>query len=219
MKRVTIASIVEGEGDVAAVPILLQRLLKECFPAAFWPNLPEPIRISRSSVVKPNELERYVALAAGKVERPGAILVLLDADKDCPATLGPQLLRRAQTARSDMPIAVVLANKEYESWFLAAAESLRGRQGLSATLEPHANPETKRGAKEWLIERMEGSRTYRETVDQPELTRHFNLQAARACPSFDKLHRDITRLLAELAPSAADAENASAPPDALPEAE
>ncbi len=57
---------------------------------------------------------------------------------------------------------------------------------------------TGRGAKEWLRRHMEGSRSYKETVDQPALTRLFDLTAARQTASFDKLWRDMERLLTEL---------------------
>ncbi len=97
-----------------------------------------------------------------------------------------------------MPIAVILAQMEYEAWFLAAALSLRGQQGLAATLEPPPDPEAHSGAKEWLRRHMEGSRSYKETVDQPALTRLFDLTAARQTASFDKLWRDMERLLTEL---------------------
>lgn len=198
MRRVNIACIVEGPGDARAVPILLRRIVSTLDPNVLL-NTPETaIHVDRSKIVKAGELERYVVLAAAKNNGHGAILILIDADDDCSATLAPQLLRRAQAARSDVPISVVLAQKEYEAWFLAAAHSLRGQQGLAATLEPPANPELISGAKEWLIKRMEGSRAYKETVDQPALTRVFDLTAARRAASFDKLCRDIARLLAEL---------------------
>ncbi len=197
MRRVNIACIVEGQGDALAVPILLRSIVTMLDPALSL-NTPEAIRVDRSKIVKPGELERYVTLAAAKNGERGAILVLMDADDDCPAMLAPQLLRRAQAARSDMPIAVVLAQREYEAWFLAAAHSLRGKHGLSALLEPPADPEAISDAKGWLRKHMEGSRTYKETVDHLALTRVFDLNAARRAASFDKLFRDVMRLLAEV---------------------
>ena len=43
---------------------------------------------------------------------------------------------------------VFLAKKEFEAWFLAAAESLRGQQGLPLDLTSPHYPENIRGAKE-----------------------------------------------------------------------
>ena len=92
----------------------------------------------------------------------------------------------------------MLAKREFESWFLAAAESLQGKRGLKNNLQSPDNPEAIRGAKEWLKQRMENRETYRETIDQFELTKHFDLDQARHADSFDKCYRDIIRLLNEL---------------------
>lgn len=202
MRRVKIVCIVEGAGEVKAVPILLQRIVQEMrqindtIPEL---DVPTPIPVKRNKVVQPGELELYVNLAASKAGAQGAILILLDADEDCPKALAPQLLKRAKTERSDIPIAVVFAKREYEAWLLAAAVSLRGRAGLSDELTPPPDAEAVSGAKEWLRKNMPGNtRRYEERVDQPELTKHFDLQAARTTSSFDKLWRDIKQLLLEL---------------------
>ena len=211
MRKVSIACVVEGFGEVEALPILLRRIVTELDPNVML-HIPQPVaRISRSKIIRPGELEKEVETAARKNTPSGAILILLDADDDCAATLGPQLPKRARAARSDRPIAVVLANKEYEAWFLAAAVSLRGVRRLSETLEPPANPESIRGAKEWLIKATPRGQPYDPAADQSELTRHFNLEAARACASFDKLYRDIERLLAELNPPVPAPEISPAP--------
>lgn len=71
----------------------------------------------------------------------GRILVLLDADKDCPAVLGPDLLERARRARGDRMVRVVLAGAKYEAWFLAAAASIGGQCGLPEHIEaPDTTP-------------------------------------------------------------------------------
>lgn len=198
MRRVSIACIVEGYGEVAAVPILLRRIVRELDHDIELSIPLPPIRVHRNKIIKEGELEKAVALAALKINGDGAILILLDADNDCPASLAPILVQRAKMARSDLPISVVLAKPEYEAWFLASAVSLRGKQGLSSTMEPHHDPESATGAKGWLRERMEDNRKYSETLDQPALTRHFNLKAAQQTSSFDKLVREISRLLSEL---------------------
>ncbi len=81
-----LACIVEGHGEVQAVPVLLRRLA-----SALDPTLPlqveQPIRITKSKLLQARELERAVELAARKVGGAGAILILLDGDDDCPAML------------------------------------------------------------------------------------------------------------------------------------
>jgi hypothetical protein len=120
---------------------------------------------------------------------------MIDADDDCPAELGPRLLEWANHARSDIPVAVVLAKVEFEAWFLAAAASLGGRRGLCQPLMAPPDPERVRDAKGWLSRNMAGSRHYSETLDQAALAAVFDLQAARAADSFDKCYREIRRLI------------------------
>ena len=193
---VRIGCIVEGHGEVDAVPTLITRIAKNLYPELLI--IPQTLRISKSKIVREGELERKVELAARKISGQGAIFILLDSDDDCPAQLGPTLLHRALQVRSDLPIAVVLAKHEFESWFLAAAESLQGQRGLSSDLQPPNNPEAIRGAKEWLSQRIEGTGKYSPTVDQRELTACFDFTQARQADSFDKCYRDIARLLDEL---------------------
>jgi hypothetical protein len=100
--------------------------------------------------------------------------------------------------RGDLPIAVVLAKKEFEAWFLAAAESLRGKHGLPNDLQSPAEPENIRGAKEWLTGLMPYGRSYAETTDQPAFTAIFDMSKARRADSFDKCYREIERMLKQL---------------------
>lgn len=190
---VRIATIVEGHGEVEAAPILLRRIAAEVFPGEV--SIPTPIRAPRHKIVKQDELEKFVELAAGKAGVDGCILILLDADDDCPALLAPELLRRARAVSADRPVRVILAKAEYEAWFLAAAISIAGRRGIRKDAAPPSDPESIRGAKEQLRKLMPPGRRYRETIDQPALTEVFDLAAARAAPSFDKLWRDVSSLL------------------------
>ena len=194
---VKIGCIVEGESEVETVPLLIRRIAANLYPELPIVVLP-PIRRPRNQVVKENELERAVEFVARQIGGQGAIFIIFDGDDDCPAELGPALLRRASQVRSDLPIAVVLAKHEFEAWFLAAAESLRGRRGLRNNLNSPDNPEAIRDAKGWLSQCMRNSRKYRETRDQPALAALFDIEQARQADSFDKCYRDIVRLLSEL---------------------
>jgi hypothetical protein len=189
-----IIAIVEGHGDQAAVPILLRRAALVVAPDAVF-EVPRPVRVPRARLLRPDELERAVELAARQSGPDGGILILLDADDDCPAEMSQEILQRATTARPDRSIRVVLAKVEYEAWFLAAAESIAGRRGIAAgTTAPDA-PESVSDAKGWITAHMAQGQSYRETLDQPALTAIFDLSAARNAPSFDKLWRDVASLL------------------------
>jgi hypothetical protein len=198
--RLRIVCIVEGHGECESVPILIRRIANR-FDPGLDVQVPHPIRIPKSKLLKPGELERAVQLAAVRAEAGGGILVILDSDDDCPAALAPELLARMQAARGDLPSAIVLANREFESWFLAAAQSLRGRKGFPEDLEPPIRPEAIRGAKEWLSQRVSGG-AYSASVDQASLTAVFDLEPARRAPSFDKCYREVIRLLEMLQRSA-----------------
>jgi hypothetical protein len=189
---VKIACIVEGHGEVEAVPVMLRRIAAE--QGRVYPEVLRPMRVPASKLVKEGELERAVEFAARKCGPDGGILVLLDCDDGCPAELGPELLARAAPIRPEQPIAVVLAKREYEAWLIAAASSIAGHRGLPANLVPPPDPESIRDAKGWLAERMEAG-NYSPTTDQTALTTVFDMGAARAADSFDKLWREIMRIL------------------------
>lgn len=147
--------IVEGHGEADAARILVQRIANELLGRSIW-TLPHTLRLPSGTIRnRPGDLARHLTLAA------------------------------ARGLRSDRPLAVVVASREYEGWFLAAAESLE--------LPPCENPEGVRDAKGWL-RRAQGS--YSPTVDQAGMTARFDLGIARErADSFDKLCRELERLL------------------------
>ena len=65
---------------------------------------------------------------------------------------------------------------------------------------PAPDPESVRGAKEWITRHMIAGAAYSETLDQPALTAAFDLdQAAVRSDSFEKCLREITGLIRTLA--------------------
>jgi hypothetical protein len=193
-----IGCIVEGDGEEDALPILLRRIIFEINPTTYV-RVGRPYRRPKGRLKNQEQLSQVVQLVARQLVPPRAVLILLDADNDCPAELGPRLLEWAQTARRDIPIAVVIANREYEAWFLAAAESLRGHRGLSEDLSPPADSEGVSGAKEWLRRRMSPDDMYSPVTHQASFSAAIDLEMARqGSPSFEKLCRDVRRLVAAM---------------------
>ncbi|QOC92170.1 DUF4276 family protein [Micromonospora craniellae] len=194
--RVTIASVVEGEGELTALPVVLRRVMSDMM---IWDaDIQRPYLTNRSKLVKHGGLEASVESLARRVPQsaPGGILIVIDADDDCPATLGPALLQRAQAVRPDRRIAVVLANREFEAWFLAAAPSLAGRAGLPEGLPVPEDSERPRDCKGWLSHRRTDGGSYRPRIDQPALADAFDLSMARHnASSFDKFCRDVAYLV------------------------
>jgi len=132
-----IVPIVEGHGEVQAVPVLIRRIAADVAPGVFV-HVVKPLRVPR----------------------------------------------------------LVLANREYEAWFLAAAGSIAGHRGLDDGVLPPDAPESIRDAKGWLTQRMAPGRSYREVRDQAALTARMDLQQARLrAPSFDKMWRAVENLL------------------------
>lgn len=181
------AAIVEGHGECAAVPVLLRRLAAV---RGTHVEVATPIRLPRGRLLQEGALARAIQLAAKRVDAGGWILVLLDADDDCPAQLGPRLLAQAQSVDRRLRIAVILAVREFESWFLAAADSIAGSRGLSRSLAAPQSLEAIRDAKGWLTQHM--GRRYSPTVDQAALTAGMDIQCAmERSASFAKLVRDF----------------------------
>lgn len=191
-----IQPIVEGYGEVKALPILLRRQVEE---AEVWMvGIGRPSRRPRNQLVRESELKKAVRLALLQSECSG-VLVLFDGDSDCPAELGPAVQEWAAAEAGDVPCEVVIAHREYEAWFLASIESIRGHRRIRADAQSHPVPEQPRGAKEQLEARMEVGATYLETTDQPALSASFSLMSAhRRSRSFRKLAGSFGRLVSSM---------------------
>ena len=201
-----VAPILEGETEVRCIKIILSRIWRELLHANDLEPLAvlEPIPARRSSLVKDGHpelgqmVERAFRAVGASVLQPGAnrgfVLLLIDADEDCPAELGPQLAARASGVRSDADIVCVLAKRELENWFKAAAASLAGVSGLPEDLSVPEKPEHGSGDN-WLtgqIQRKDRKRKYTKPADAVELAQRMDLQQCRDnAPSFDKLCREL----------------------------
>lgn len=189
-----IAPIVEGHGEVEALPPLLHRILRtEGYQGQVLVN--PPIRVKSGSFLTDDEYQKkMILLASAKAaERGGTVLILLDCEDECPAELGPGILEKARAIRSDVRMFVALSYREYETWFIAAARSLRGIRGLPLNFEPPGDPEAIRGAKEWLGRHM-GS-PYDPIIHQVEFSRAIDLAQARTNASFDRLCNHMGALI------------------------
>lgn len=212
MTRYVIVPIVEGHGEVTAVPILIRRWLRQRnFHRFFDVHLAGPVRASGKGALKVSHsaddelgVEHYVEIAL--LRRPDIILVILDADEDCPQSLGPALLARARRlVPPDYPIGVVIAKREYEAWFLAAFPSSRFRDGLAGrtfTLSRRSLPrgidvEAIADCKSYVAGLI-GVKKYEPTIHQPKLTEilPFTVGMTRRSRSFRKLLKELGKLLA-----------------------
>ncbi len=201
-----VVPIVEGPTEEQCIKILLSRLWKNVKPVEDTSVLAvlKPLPTKRSSLIKigDSELPKQIQLAANSLRdalwQPavdkGFILLMLDAEEDCPATLGPLLLKRAKEARADLDIACVLPKRELENWFKAAAASLGGVCGLPPDLAAAGDAEHGSGG-EWLTSqkrRLGRNSKYTKPDDAVELAKAMDLALCRAnSPSFRKLCREL----------------------------
>lgn len=202
--RINIAVIVEGDGEELCIRTLLQRMWCELLGGEHA-NVLRPIRRHRDRLLKEDDpdLGNAVDLAVGKLAEHGGglVLILIDAERDCRPDrpkLGPALLGRVKLARSDVDVDCVFANVMYETWFVAAAESLVDYLHLPADGVP-VDPEADGHGKTW-IKRHTRNAKYSETADQPRWTAKMDLQLCRQrSKSFAKLCEKLGRRLADRA--------------------
>lgn len=194
MNRIAVAPIVEGHGEVEAVRILLERVWCQLLGGEYVDVL-QPIRRPRKNLAKETEFRKAMLLAVSKLRQlrlddPQLVFVLIDADDDCPAEKGPEILTWAHDIDATADVACVIANVEYETWFVAAAESLERFLDLGNETPP-LEPEVTRSGKKWIQNRFREAK-YTETRHQPRMTNAMNLALCRTrSPSFDKLCREL----------------------------
>lgn len=196
-----IAPIVEGHGEVAAAPILLRRLGE--WLANEYVEIIRPHREKRNRLVanKDDCLHRAIQLASNRLNALAApddkslVLVLFDADDDLPCVLGPDIQTGLIQRFPHIDVCCVIANRDYESWFVSSAESLDKYLILPPQKQLPPEDARENQGKGWLKANFRGVR-YSETVDQPKLTNALDLNLCRQrSPSFDKLCRELEKRL------------------------
>jgi hypothetical protein len=188
--------IVEGHGEVQAAPILLRRLLEEAQCQGI--GVGRPIRRTQSQLRSKEGIQAGVRLALLQPEC-AAVVILFDGEDDCPKELGAKVRLWAQDVAVGKPCDVAIAYREYETWFLAALESLRGSHGIRTDATAPTNPEAKRDAKSTLEEFMPADRAYSETGDQPAMSATFDMALAhRRNRSFRKFVKVVGDVLTQL---------------------
>ena len=186
--------MVEGHGEDRAVPLLIRRILEaqgiydvELLSAQRKGEYPTVVRDF-------NKLFQ----AATLVKAP--ILWVMDFDSkdyDCPVKEAQHLLARAETLRPGWPIKIAFLVKEYETLFLIdEAATRKVFPDIPAKMPFPKNPESIRGAKEWLSKaRPDAGKAYKPMVDQAKITAHLDLDLLRARSSdFAHLERAVLEL-------------------------
>ena len=171
-----IISIVEGPGDKQAVPGLVRRILYE--------------KMNRFDIIvgrvikangKPGSVEKVERLLQYAIlENCDGILVLFDADDECPYEEASKIANQAMALGLGVPVVVVYAEAEYESWFICnlapgRGQEIRERLSMENSVDAPKDVENIKGAKEWLTRNMPYNRAYKETSYQEPLTQYIDL--------------------------------------------
>lgn len=217
MSGLLVAPIVEGDGEAACIEILLKRIGKELLGGISIKIVDRPLLLARDKFLNPSDLRAKLKIAAGNLKDRrvqwlrdqgwrSLVLVLRDTDGEPPCLLGPEILKLARNVSLSVEVACTVAHYEYETWFVAAADSLGQFLDLEGEPAP-TDPETRKLKKKWIEDRFKGDGwrdqaaanrniaiSYQPPIDQVSMTEMMDLKLCRErCPSFDKLCRDLER--------------------------
>jgi hypothetical protein len=186
--------IVEGHGDVRAVPVLVRRILES--HGIYDVQLLPPQRRGEHPSIK-RLFDNYFLAA---IKDNAAILWIMDFDSkeyECPYIESNELLARAHALRPGWPLKVAFLVKEYEALFLHDEQATRAVfTDIPKQAEFPAVPEEIRGAKEWLSHLRPSGMAYKESVHQEKITARLDLHLLRErSKDFAHLERAVLHLI------------------------
>jgi hypothetical protein len=186
--------VVEGEGDMKAVPALIRNVLS--FHTRFDVEILTPHRRGEWPAVK-RQFDRYFQVAC--VEQAPIIWVM---DFDCEECISEEAetrwaLDRAKSLGSPVPLEICFMVKEFESLFLADEETTRRvLADIPADVPFPSNPESVRDAKGWLSTARPKGSAYKPTIHQEKLAVQLNINSLRArSDSFARFENALLRLV------------------------
>ena len=168
--------VVEGIGDRRALPALVTRLLHDAGHADWYVRERQTKEVGQIGALRKHLNNQIEDL---RTEAPGGVLILLDLDDECPATVARELAAHISTAGLPFPVAVVFAKCEFEAWLIASIETVsaddpRFPNGLTFD----GDPDGLRGAGEWV--EAHTTPTYTKSTDQKPFAARIDLETARA---------------------------------------
>jgi hypothetical protein len=221
-KRLVI--FVEGKGDVAAIPLLAKRVVKDVGAQDAVFVDPDAFRVrSVATLVKSDckDFRRWLNAAARTRPDLGGVLIVLDGDcSQVPSTWAKYCSKtgttsfcthrvaavlgedsRASRAGEQFSLATVFVMLEFEAWLLAGLESLRGKPlAANRGFVPNDAAYPK---KDVDIERIRDAagelrrivRPYSKTLDQAVLANSVDLQVVRErCRAFRRFSSAIQQI-------------------------
>lgn len=111
----------------------------------------------------------------------------------CPRRIAATMTQSLQNRAGNCKAALVLAENEFETWFLEGADLLHGVRGLASSARRPSDPLGIRDAKKWLSDRLPNP--YQPTVDQAAFAARLDIDAVRQrSRSFRKLCEAVAYL-------------------------
>lgn len=180
--------VVEGDGEVAALPILIRRHLHENREIYDIKVARPKNSKGRGNLDAPGGVERYTQHAALPNDVCG-VLVLCDSDDDMVCEFGPTMHERAASAVPTKPVIATLAVGEFENWIVASSETVGGEALPDDTDYENLSAEA-------VIRGWRSPRSYVKPLHQPGYAQSldFDLVSDR-CPSFARLLRCVDELI------------------------
>ena len=180
-----IIPIVEGDGEVTAVPALLRKILVQATRYDIQIARPKNAN-GRGNLLKEGGLEKFIRYA-WKERDCGAILVLVDAENDCAKFVARDFARRIEAIGVLFPVVIVVAKRMYEAWILSSIASIAGHLDLPVGLITPPDAEEIPNPKVWLDRHFPRGRAYKETQDQEAMTHLIDIGLASSARSFRRL--------------------------------
>jgi hypothetical protein len=187
--------IAEGSGDVKALPVLVERILKA--HQIFDVQIAKPVHKRGEITTVRARFDEYFQTAA---HYGHPVLCVLDFDcADCTDAVKEELefLNKAEAIRPQHPFRACFLVKEYESLFLWDEAAVKAvLPNIKAGYVFPTNPEVIRDAKGELSNAQTSGYAYKPMSYQEQLTRHINLDVLREkSPSFQRLEKAVLDLV------------------------
>ncbi|MET4104999.1 DUF4276 family protein [Hymenobacter sp. UYP22] len=192
MKR--LIALVEGPGDVTAVPVLLRKLFQQNHDFDWMPG--DPMKVGELPALR-KKLRNFAEALRIKMNdgKCHGVLVLLDMEDGCPRDEAWALASDFAAFGLPYPVAVVFAYREYEEWLVASLPTIAPNVASLPNVLVRDYPiEGKRGVKEWLTRQMPAGTIYKETTDQASFTAYLNAELALECRSFQRLTKAVAEI-------------------------
>jgi hypothetical protein len=174
--------VVEGHGEEVAVPVLLRNFFGSRH-AIYDVNIYRPYRLPRGKMTKADQWDGILTLAIRRIEDGmsegdrGLVLVLCDSDDDCPISVRESIESQIRITSSRVDFQVVVAQKEFEAWFLTCRASFEGHHECVQPIPQIDDIPLIRDAKGYFERSiLKPGRYYSEVVDQPKFSALINFK-------------------------------------------